>query len=67
MGTTSESEEQTEQCLHGEVAIGCGIHPLLQRLLLKEKTPIVEVHCCVYYVLAGLFAHNNGEDIFTAL
>ena len=31
--TTNDSEEQTEQCSHGEVAIGCGIHPFLERLL----------------------------------
>ena len=60
--TTNDSEEQTEQCSHGEVAIGCGIHPFLERLLYLRirplLAPLLQVHCCVYYVLAGLFAHN---------
>jgi len=69
--TTNDSEEQTEQCSHGEVAIGCGIHPFLERLLYLRirplLAPLLQVHCCVYYVLAGLFAHNNGEDIKSAI
>ena len=56
--TTNDSEEQTEQCSHGEVAIGCGIHPFLERLLYLRirplLAPLLQVHCCVYYVLAGL-------------
>ena len=44
--TTNDSEEQTEQCSHGEVAIGCGIHPFLERLLyiFNVKINISEIY-----------------------